>query len=367
MKKCMALLLTVITFMSVALSGNTAKASAEYQYLQNVSEQEWQNMNHVEMIEACRIPDDILNNMSSEELLQAFLSYPIIADIIAFNTYRQGFETMLEESDALRELMKREDRASVILNYYQQLSAAPAAKQTATYSNMSTGWFLEILLAQPEMIDAMSEDQIKTLNETSSKKESTRLKYPELYQSSVYTFQRALQENYSPSSYVSGKVKSAGTTNIPTTAITQDGVVVRAYNRSPDFTDAEKAAQDNIFLSAYSGVTKIRTSTIKYNCHSYAYVNQSANNAFWIEDADASTCWHGIYTNSTTPVMGGKIYYGNAREGLGTSEMHSGIVNSTVSGTAYIISKWGAGPLVGHRYDKCPYYEDGTYVVYKKK
>ena len=60
MKKCMALLLTVITFMSVALSGNTAKASAEYQYLQNVSEQEWQNMNHVEMIEACRIPDDIL-------------------------------------------------------------------------------------------------------------------------------------------------------------------------------------------------------------------------------------------------------------------------------------------------------------------
>ena len=77
----------------------------------------WQNKNHEERIEACRIPKDVLADMTTTDLLQSVLWYPLMSDysMLLYEDHDTGYETAKTHFSGLKELSEREDRIAAVL------------------------------------------------------------------------------------------------------------------------------------------------------------------------------------------------------------------------------------------------------------
>ncbi len=124
--------------------------------------------------------------------------------------------------------------------------------------------------------------------------------------------------------------------------------------------------------SNYPNATIIENPTGKYNCHSYAWHNQSNSNNIWIGAYDITYelygSWHcsgenlheywndGSYCQTNLTYSGIKVSYGTCG-----GDDHSAIRSSNNK----VISKWGKGCLVKHNIDYCPYNSDNiiNYIV----
>lgn len=142
---------------------------------------------------------------------------------------------------------------------------------------------------------------------------------------------------------------------------TESGTVLTALKVLDDLTAAEvdeyNLSGDNLCPTA----TRIYNSTVKFNCHSYAWYSQDClTNDVWI-DNPATLINGNNYIETYTPVAGDRICYFD-RAG---NNIHSGIVNEVLGGssngvcgnanTVTVVSKWGGCGLYKHRGDQCPY------------
>lgn len=105
---------------------------------------------------------------------------------------------------------------------------------------------------------------------------------------------------------------------------------------------------------------RISPSTIKYNCHSYAWYSQSTSNEYWMDDP---TMYYtdGSYCQAYSPKAGDIVCYYSS---WGTN-LHSGLITSVNSGSSNgvcgdsnlvnVRSKWGSWGVYEHRGDQCPY------------
>lgn len=83
-------------------------------YLIKPGTEEWMKLGTVEnKVEACRIPEETLKQMSNDELIEAVLDYPFLVDIYLFGMegepVRTAAKSVYEGCDALRELLSRRD------------------------------------------------------------------------------------------------------------------------------------------------------------------------------------------------------------------------------------------------------------------
>ena len=63
---------------------------------------------------ACRMPNGLAEQMTSEALLETALDYPYVTDMLAFSDPAQGFWSNASYNDALTELVTRERAFSQI-------------------------------------------------------------------------------------------------------------------------------------------------------------------------------------------------------------------------------------------------------------
>lgn len=75
---------------------------------------------HEQKIAACEIPDSILSDIPTEELVEICMKYPLLLDAYAFNTPLQGIKTVASRFNGFKELMGREDNCIHILGYLKQ-------------------------------------------------------------------------------------------------------------------------------------------------------------------------------------------------------------------------------------------------------
>lgn len=109
-----------------------------------------------------------------------------------------------------------------------------------------------------------------------------------------------------------------------------------------------------------STAVRVADSSRKYNCHSYAWYQQSPENPYWMDDPSAYYT-DGSYFEVSAPYINDRICYFN-KNGF---NLHSGIVIDTYSGDSNgvcgianlvkVESKWGRLGLYQHRGDQCPY------------
>ncbi len=274
----------------------TAADEATY-YPINPNTPEWSTMQTSdELIAACRISEDALKNMTTEEVVDAVLSFPLIIDLYAYNNLDTALKHLSTISDAYRELLTRDDAAHILS---QALISAHSVESESTSKLPS--YTIEILLSDQRLMG-------------SDKEANYWESYP--YATRAYT-------------------------------TTPNGTSVEVIYTGEQFDSATRDEIDEEFRNRYPQATLMESSTTRYNCHNFAWNSQSPrgycmNNPFpYMSD--------GSYTKTKTPVAMAKIYY----EGE-----HSGIISPSYTGGPFVptvFSKWGSGPLVQHRENYSPY------------
>ena len=144
---------------------------------------------HDEMVEACRIPEDILTSLKTEELLLICLKYPLLLDIGAFNFFSDGYLAYEENSNGIREFYQRNNAPSVIYSYYHLLNLEDAKMYSSILFVFRVS-VVEYILSAPSVISKYSAKQRKevaaVLYSKLNLKKSQTVDFKDTYLNSTY-------------------------------------------------------------------------------------------------------------------------------------------------------------------------------------
>lgn len=289
------------------------KTNKIFEYSITPNDQEWKELSSKqEMLDATRIPSDVLEKMTTEEVVNAVLDYPLVINIYAYDTYEAGLKALAKDSDAFKELLNRPDGGNELL------------KKLQVNKTLSSESSLEDLTVSVLLTDTT------IWNSVSNKKLARDL---------VLTA-------------TNSTVKTPKGTSVP--------VIIRGE----ELTLTQKTQLNNSYINSYPSATFVSTSTSNYNCHSYAWYSDSTSNTYWMNDPSSymTDGSYSSFTNLINAVIGTRVFYDYGE--------HSGIVyeaGGPLASVKYlkVISKWGMAPLMKHRADYSPYASDNL-TIWKK-
>lgn len=174
---CMTVLLVII--IGTASAGEISnmnffdyEVTDAYKFPVKPGMKEWSTFKtHNEMTHACQIPGDMLRTMSTEGLLETYMNYPLFIDIIAFNSFQEGFDQIIANFNGLQELLKRDDSGEKLLGMYRKMAPESVIRNgkdmTALQrANFTFGFMrIEMLLAQETVFSKLSKDTRRALLE----------------------------------------------------------------------------------------------------------------------------------------------------------------------------------------------------------
>jgi len=208
MKVIKVLRTTMILVALSAVSLIAQERSTPYDYPVKPGTKEWEAFtSRDQKQEACQIPQSILSSMSTPDLLETCLSYPLYGDIMAYDRVQEGFDYVESGFNGLQELLKRNDVGAALIEKYEMMD--PDAIDS-TWTSVKKGnyslkfFFIEILLAQDEVINNLSKNERIQLLRESQKKLAAKQKKPEVYgcmglKNNVLLMGRImLREDYAP-------------------------------------------------------------------------------------------------------------------------------------------------------------------------
>jgi hypothetical protein len=173
----------IILISQVFAHGN----NSTYEYPYAADSPEWSALSRQERLDACQIPEEILRGMSTEALIDTVLAYPMRADLLVFETYRQGFTKIYEEFNGLRELVSRDGAGLGLLEKYMAMKVG----EPETITEMM---FIEVILAQREFTAKTDQTIIDKIEEEARNKFQEKEKFPGIYGISKNTYFQAVQE-----------------------------------------------------------------------------------------------------------------------------------------------------------------------------
>jgi len=359
----------------------------EFDYPVKPESEEWKVLDtHEKMVEVCTIPDEVIQQMSTYELLEIVMDYPLLSDLYCYNTYEQGLYALVSEFNGLRELLKRSNGISEILEYYEnyKIPKAPATsekvieeledvndyefdkKLTEVIGNNEKSTTLqmdfrtianvelaEILLVNSSIYVSCDEEQKSKIVDIISDKYNDKL------QSNLFTgkenlvYEAAGEAGNTEIIYeIEKEYKNQVSTYSGTYVTTPNGskvdVDIYSYNG-----DTWAKALDAEIKKEYPDATLIRSSDNRYNCHSYAWYKQSNGNVYWM-DNPSKYISDGSYkkvTNKNNRGSGNRVVWIQ-----NNSYIHSGYLVSINSNGSYNIrSKWGSAQLMLNKANYSPY------------
>lgn len=154
-----------------------------------------------EIKSAEQIPEATLSTMKTEELIQAYLNSRYPGYLLIYNDIHNSFEHAYNDFNGFRELIKREDAARKLVEFYQKMDPSayelcwePVKKGAFTYSFV----FVEVLLAHESILDKLTKSEVKTLLVELLKKNEFKALHPEMYsiigvQYNAYSIARLLE------------------------------------------------------------------------------------------------------------------------------------------------------------------------------
>ena len=288
-----------------------------------------------EMQSACQIPDDVLPNLSTEELVQICMDYPLFGNFSAYNDELVGIKKVMDGFNGFTELKKRTDAAEKLLDLYENVNVATLnsdKENIETYPNIKLG-YLELILSSGEFESLYQGNLLQRLNILHEKKFNEKrisnnnsffsLRHSELLQNKI-------QES---NAKVSLKVR----------IFTKCGKPLIAYSIS-EMTSQEIAELNSFTIKTYPNATFLSNSSATYNCHSYAWNVSDGGKKYWINESSISKYWTDDYYSETTEDNAVKINYYDSD--------HSAVVSSVKD---MYESKWGSCPLMRHAPNYGPY------------
>ncbi len=118
---------------------------------------------HREMIEACQVPEGVLSSMTTEELVEVCLNYPMFDNIWAYDSFPMGLRHVAKHSNAMQELFRRNDNVQHLLNLLKEKDLVENPFKTYGESVYRHG-HVELLLSHPSVIANASAVQLKEMS-----------------------------------------------------------------------------------------------------------------------------------------------------------------------------------------------------------
>ena len=317
----------------------------------------WQYLeSNDERWEALQIPENFLSTMSTEELVEACMSYPLATDCFFYNNVEQGLLNVISRFNGFAELKQREDAIDKVLDFYDfKLDEIETLGGSIGYTiNPLRLSFYERFIISGYLCPKDTLKNSEKFNKIFNKTELIHNSFEELQgdiASESLKIMKDLLGLSKLSRYYYGRTQKTITTKGGRSVIAWIPYCVDAKY------DADKAKEE--IQNNYPDAIIIGDGTCTYNCHAYAWWVSEGGDKCWINKTESgvdnlSNFYNdGTYVATTTPVAGDKVLY--------LSDDHSAIVYSGDTFT----SKWGSLALVRHKYNYGPY--DYSSLKYYKK
>ena len=329
---CLSLLCSLYLNVSAVSNDSTSTypINTPYEYPITPESEEWLEMSsHSERVNACQVPDSLLKNMSTSALIETISNYPLLVDVLLFDKADDAYQILYDGLNIVRELETRPNAAEELATFiatneeiqgdYIRKTALEVILLSANFTASNT-----------QNADILSSSQIDFTD--------------------AYTLYPELSPNFQ---FITAAMEARAAT--PKTPSGNPITVTWYYNRTPELTiDQISQIEETVYMNY--GLYPARDATVKYNCHSYAWHDQSSSNKYWIDLPD-DYLEDPLVDRTHTPTVDDRIVYQKNKNG---EYLHSGIYIK--SGSALrVASKWGNWGLYYHAVDNCPA-EYGSYT-----
>ena len=355
----------------------------------NLESKEWNELKtHEEMIQKCTIPEEILKTLTTKQLIDMVMNYPLLVDLYSYQSLDAGVCELVKNFNGLYELLMRKDLPAELLAYYKKI-CIPEKYCNLDSCNIKLNSTEDFDKTVGKIIDTPNE--IKRIDKDFKTKCKIELieylilneymwkKYDTSYKKMVISeVERKENQKRNSELFMDDDGRSILKTNYLTgiDKVKLFSINIQKYVKTPNGSDVPVETfsyngkdwanrLDAEFKKAYPKAKILRPSDNRYNCHSYAWYSTNTDNIYWM-NSPQKYIQDGSYKKVTNKAKRGKgnriIWF---QYPLANPYVHSGYLASINSDGSYkIYSKWGKGPLMQHSAKYSPY--SGTREYYKR-
>ena len=139
-----------------------------------------------EMWEVCQLPENMLRELSTEELIEACIEFPMAYDFTAFNNERGFISRMIDDFNGLSELRKRNDAILKMNEAYQKMEYTDKTIEDEELSEDIkclglTIAYWELIMSDRKFMDKMTLEERESLRSVAEQKYQMKLDHPDYF------------------------------------------------------------------------------------------------------------------------------------------------------------------------------------------
>jgi len=176
---------------------------------------EWKQFKKTEeMRKSCQIPEEMLRSISTNDLTDLCLRYPLLFDLFAFENTNFGLDVLFKTFNGIRELYQRKDITSNLTKRYLEKVKNFSFMQ-GTNSDIEKGIFkltistLEVLMSRIEWQNIEGEENPKEVLKSLFEGYVEKIKLPEYFKGSGF------QTNFYARAHIIVKIDSSFIEQLP--------------------------------------------------------------------------------------------------------------------------------------------------------
>lgn len=146
--------------------------------------EEWKSLQTgKEMWDSCQLSEDMLKDLSTEELIEACMEFPMAYDFIAADTERKGIAFAIEQFNGLTELVGREDAVCKLIEEYGKMdfNGERIGTRTINTSLILSMAYTELLLVNERFMSKMTSEEQDLLKSIAEEKYMMKLEHPDYF------------------------------------------------------------------------------------------------------------------------------------------------------------------------------------------
>lgn len=125
-------------------------------------DEDWESYDsYIKMVEAVQIPEELLPNLSTAELVELLAECPLMWQTYAFNWHTVGAYSLADRFNGAQELLTRKDniqKMAIYLNVHKKYNGRDID------SYLMTHWVMEMWAARDDMLDNASPETLERLH-----------------------------------------------------------------------------------------------------------------------------------------------------------------------------------------------------------
>lgn len=353
--------------------------------------EEWNTLGTAEeMREATQIPEELLQMMSTKELIIMIENYPLLCDLYAYGSLQEGYERIKAQFNGIEELLLRSDSYLELLaayhdfvipkvqkidydeilsadEYVNEINALVQDKQFCEWIledgkihgslDILEMLLLDILKQKGESAEAFVEVYCAKLEEKNGSEYFDNVDAA-LLLNTLISEESVLAEAFG----IEGMPQPQSTRASTYTVYTPNGTAVSCtYNTNVSYVDA--SVYSSQLVTYHASLVSVASQT--FNCHSFAWLQSLYPNVYqylWMNNTTAFIA-DPNYKKENSPSAAGHIATWSTHSAIVTVPSSNNPYNNYIP-EPYLTSKWGNGPIVAHYQSLCPYYSNAGSIHY---